>query len=144
MPAVLIADGDQDLCDLYRELFAHYGWEVHVSGGGLECLTQLRQCLPQLLILDLQLLWGGADGLLAVMRDDPRFARIPVVLTLSEASPEAFSGLGLVLPPVVRALWKPFSLTSLLELVRPELGNGQPESERRKESGDLPSPCVLS
>jgi hypothetical protein len=50
------------------------------------------------------------------MRDDPSLARVPVILTSTEASPEAVSGL--VSPPVVQALWKPFSLTALLEIVR--------------------------
>jgi DNA-binding NtrC family response regulator len=129
-PAVLIADTDRDLCDLYRHFFFHHGWRVQTSGEALECLAQLRQCLPHLLILDLHLPWGGGDGLLAVMRDDSSLARVPVVLTSTEASAETISRL--VSPPVVRALWKPFSLTALLDIVRSELGNGQPGW--RKES----------
>src|SRR6516225_996430 len=129
-PAVLIADADRELCDLYRRFFSRHGWQVRTSGAGLECLTQLRQCSPQLLILDLQLPWGGADGLLAVMRDDPGLARVPVILTSTGASPEALSGL--VSSPVVQALWKPFSLTALLEIVRSGSGKGEPVS--RKES----------
>ena len=119
-PAVLIADADWDLCDLYWRFFSHRGWQVRTSGAGLECLTQLRQCSPHLLILDLRLPWGGADGLLAVMRDDPGLARIPVILTPTD------SLAGPVSPPVVHTLWKPFSLTALLEIVRAELGKGQP------------------
>jgi DNA-binding NtrC family response regulator len=136
-PAVLIADADRDLCDLYRQFFSRHGWQVRTSGGGFECLAQLRQSLPHLLILDLRLPWGGADGLLAVMRDDPGLARVPVILTSTEASPEALAAL--TSPPVVRALWKPFSLTALLEIVRSGLGKGQPvpreESRERASSG---------
>jgi DNA-binding response OmpR family regulator len=139
-PTVLIADADRDLCELYRRFFSRHGWQVQTSGGGLECLAQLRQCSPHLLILDLQLPWGGAEGLLAVMRDDPGLARVPVILTSTEASPEAPAGL--VLPPVVQALWKPFSLAVLLNIVRSGLGKGQPVS--RKESWDLASPGLCS
>jgi hypothetical protein len=91
------------------------------------------------LILDLHLPWGGADGLLAVMRDDLRLARIPVILTSTEPLAERLSHL--VSPPVVRALWKPFSLTALLDIVSSELGSGQPMW--RQESGKLafPGPC---
>jgi CheY-like chemotaxis protein len=114
-PAVLIADADPELCGLYRRFFSRHGWRARASGGGVECLAQLRQSSTQLLILDLALTWGGADGLLAVMRDDPGLARIPVVLTSAEPSPAALSGL--VSPPIVQALRKPFSLTALLEMV---------------------------
>jgi CheY-like chemotaxis protein len=124
MRGLLIAETDRDLCDLYDRLFTHHGWQVRTSNGALDCLTQLRQHLPQLLILDGQLPWGGAEGLLAVMRDDPSLARIPVILTTTEAAPEAESGSAP--PPVVQTLWKPFSLAVLLELVRSELENGQP------------------
>ena len=121
-PAVLIADADWDLCDLYWRFFSHRGWQVRTSGAGLECLTQLRQCSPHLLILDLRLPWGGADGLLAVMRDDPGLARIPVILTSTEAFPEALSSL--ISPPVVKVLWKPFSLTALFDIMCSELRKG--------------------
>jgi CheY-like chemotaxis protein len=137
-PAVHIADADGELRDLFRRFFSHHGWQVRASGGGVECLAQLRQASPQLLILDLALTWGGADGLLAVMRDDPGLARIPVVLTSAEASPEALSVL--VSPPVVQALWKPFSLTALLEIVRPGLGNAGPVSRRESRAPAFPGP----
>jgi CheY-like chemotaxis protein len=139
MPVVLIADLDRDLCDLYRRFFSDQGWQVQISGGSLECLAQLRQRPPHLLILDLDLPWGGADGLLAVMRDDPDLARVPVILTSTEVPPEALAGL--VSPPVVQTLCKPFSLTVLLETVGPGLGKGQPVS--RKESCTLTAlrPC---
>jgi hypothetical protein len=70
-PSVLVADADRDLCDLYRGFLSHHGWQVRTSGTGLDCLAQLRQSLPHFLVLDMHLPWGGADGLLAVMRDDP-------------------------------------------------------------------------
>jgi CheY-like chemotaxis protein len=120
MPDVHIADADGELCDLYRRFFRHHGWQVQTAAGGLECLAQLREGSPNLLILDSQLPWGGADGVLAVMRDDPGLARVPVVLTSTGACPEFDAGLAS--PPVIHALWKPFSLTALLALVGTELG----------------------
>jgi two-component system cell cycle response regulator DivK len=137
-PAILIADADRELCDLYRRFFSHHGWQVRASGDGLECLARLRQLSPQLLILDLNLPWGGADGLLAVMREDPSLDRIPVILTSTEASPEAVSGL--VSPPVVNVMWKPFSLTALFEIVRSGLGEGGPVSGKDSRVLSFPGP----
>ena len=111
-PTVLIADADADLSDLYRRFFSRHGWQVQLSRDALECLGKLRDGLPGFLILDLQLAWGGADGLLEMMREDPRLASVPVVLTSTTASPETFSDL--TAPPVVQVLEKPFSLSALL------------------------------
>jgi len=140
VPTVLIADVDRELCGLYRRFFSCHGWQVQTFGEALTCLTQLRQDSPQLLILDLSLPWGGADGLLAVMRDDPGLARVPVVLTSTTAYADTL--FCLVSPPVVRALVKPFALTALLELMPAKLGNGQPG--RRNESRHLASPGLCS
>ena len=128
-PAVLIADADPELRDLGRQFFSLHGWLARAAGGGVECLSQLRRYSPQLLILDLSLPWGGADGLLAVMRDDPWLAGIPVVLTSADAPTEAL--FGLVSPPVVHALGKPFSLTALLEMVRRGSGDEGPVTRRQ-------------
>jgi DNA-binding NtrC family response regulator len=121
---VLIADSDQDLCDLYGPFFTRQGWNVQTSAGGLECLSHLRRCIPQLLILDLQLPWGGADGLLAIMRADPALSRVPVILTSAEPSLETLSRP--TSPQVVQALSKPFSLTDLVDIVCTRFGNVEP------------------
>jgi CheY-like chemotaxis protein len=134
--AVLIADANRELCDLYRRFFSHHGWQVRTSGAGFECLAQLRQCSPDLLMLDRLLAWGGADGVLAVMREDPSLARIPVILTSTEAFSEALSGL--VSPPVVQVLWKPFSLTVLLKIARSGLGKGEFVSRKESREPDFP------
>ena len=136
VPAVLIADADPELCDLYRRFFSHHAWQVRVAEDGLDCWAQLRQFVPQLLILDVTLPWGGADGLHAVMRDDPDLARVPVILTSAEASPKPHSGQ--VWPPVVQALGKPFSLTALLEIVRSGLGKGEPVSRKERREPAFP------
>jgi DNA-binding response OmpR family regulator len=136
---VYIADADRELCDLYRRFFTHHGWRVEISGGGLECLAQLRRSLPHLLVLDAQLPWGGADGLLAVMRDDPCLARIPVVLTSMGDFPQPPGGL--VLPSVVRTLAKPFSLAVLLEIAVAGLGKAQTASKRASQEQDSHAFC---
>jgi DNA-binding response OmpR family regulator len=126
-PTVLVADADTEMCDLYRRFFAYHGWQVRTSGGGFECMAQLRQFSPHLLILDLQLPWGGADGVLAVMRDEASLV-VPVILTSIEASSDAPPDL--LSPPVVQALWKPFSLTNLLEIMCSAMEAGHTISRR--------------
>lgn len=118
-PIVHIADADPELPDLYRRFFTHYGWQVEIATGGLDCLARLRQTPPQLLILDCPLPRGGPDGVLAVMRNDRDLCRIPVILTFTSARAEMPTES--MSPPVVRALAKPFALKTLLEHARAAL-----------------------
>jgi DNA-binding NtrC family response regulator len=137
--SVHIADGNSHLCDLYQRFFLRHGWQVETSGGGLDCLARLRRGSPAVLILDGQLLWGGADGLLAVMRDDPDLARVPVIVTSSESAPQALSG-GMH-PPVVRVIQKPFSLAALLEVARSELETNPAEWKSEDRQQNSPHVC---
>jgi two-component system response regulator MtrA len=126
-PALLIADGDAELCDLYQTFLGGHGYEVAIASDGLECLQKLRRVRPAALVLDLGLRWGGADGVLAWLRQEGAASGVTVILT---ATAGALPGLvGDLEPPVVRLLPKPFSLTVLLETVRTALTNtGRAES----------------
>jgi DNA-binding NtrC family response regulator len=123
---LLIADGDAELCDLYRQFLTKHGYEVETSSNGLDCLRKLREVMPAVLVLDLQLRWGGGDGILAWLREENPAPRIPVILTAMAGYPQAFASV--IEPPVVAYLPKPFALTALLEKVRsahPALRVGQ-------------------
>lgn len=111
-----VADGDPELCEIYEQFLTARGYDVETSTDGLECLEKIRQRQPAALVLDLELSWGGGDGVLAWLREEARTAWVPVVLTATTGSPQLISDL--VVPPVVRCLQKPFTLTALLEAVR--------------------------
>ena len=104
MPTVLCADADRELRDVYVWLLSSYGFRVETADDGLECLAKLRQFVPDLLLLDLELPWGGGDGVLEVMRGNLSLLPVRVMLTSSVAS-----------PPAVQALAKPFQLSALVE-----------------------------
>lgn len=80
MQQLLIADADDDLSDVYQKYFAAHGYSVRVTSGGVECLMALRETTPDVLVLDSELKWGGADGVLAVMVEEDGLSTIPVVL----------------------------------------------------------------
>jgi DNA-binding response OmpR family regulator len=132
---VLITEVDAELRDIYRLFLVERGFAVETASDGLECLAKLRRREPDLLILDQELLWGGADGVLAWMRETA--SDTPVVLTTAgprQAFPEE------VMAPVVKFLAKPFSLKSLVVCARGlrrrgTSGTKQPES--RPVSADL-------
>ena len=112
---VLVADGDAGWRDLSRRLFATLGYGVETATDGLDCLGKLQHLMPGVLVLDLALRWGGADGILAWLREEGR--EWAVVLTGDE-SPQPVSERFLASPRVVAYFRKPLQLSALLEVVR--------------------------
>lgn len=131
-PTVLIAETDLEFADILGRLLARQGYEVGIVADGLNCLNRLRASPCQLLLLDLDLPWGGGDGVLAVMRDDPGLARVPVVVT-SAAHAEH------ILPPVVKALCRPFALSDLLAGIRAAMTQHRPTSTDDCMGPDAPA-----
>ena len=80
---VLIADPDEPLQAVYRETLTQGGFEVTAAFSGLECVARLRECVPDVLVLEPQLLWGGGDGVLSVIGEVPALATIPVIVLTS-------------------------------------------------------------
>lgn len=112
-PLLLIADADPDLLDLQRRFLSDHGYQVEIAADGLACLVQLRRHWPDVLIVDRDLPWGGADGVIARMRENTDVPSVPVVLL----STSACANRDLLLPPVVQCLMKPFRLKALVQAI---------------------------
>ena len=78
---ILIADPDAFLTRSYREYFGRSGAVVSTAPTALACLDRLRDFSPDVLILEATLLWGGADGVLARMKEEPALRPASVILT---------------------------------------------------------------
>lgn len=115
MPTILHADGDRELREIYRCFFTCRGYRFLTADGGLACLEKLQECSPDLLILDLELPWGGGDGVLAVMREEARLLKTSVVVTSTLASAGVLNDY--LSPPVVGVLAKPVTLSALIALI---------------------------
>jgi len=115
-PTLLIAERDPEFSELLQHFLSERGYDVEAASDGLDCLAKLRRATPAAVVLDLELLWGGGDGVLSWLREERTATGLPVILTaMAGANPDAIEHVG---PPVVRFLAKPFSLTTLLESVR--------------------------
>jgi len=68
---ILLADQDEYLSNAYREHFRQRGALVDVVATGLACIEHLRETPCDVLVLDPALPWGGGDGVLAVIHDEP-------------------------------------------------------------------------
>jgi hypothetical protein len=66
---VLVADQDVELALLYSRFLGSHGISAEPVADGLECMRRTRQRRPDVLVLDCELLWGGADGVVACLRE---------------------------------------------------------------------------
>jgi DNA-binding response OmpR family regulator len=80
---VLIAVPDAALLDAYRKRLAADGFKVETARDGLECIDRLRAFMPEVLVLSTALPWGGGDGVLAVLSEDPQLPHVSVIVLSS-------------------------------------------------------------
>lgn len=88
---LLIADGDAELCDLYRRFLSARGYDVESSSDGLDCVAKLRRMKPAALVLDPELRWGGGVGVLAWLREESLMPGLPIILTATSGYPKDFA-----------------------------------------------------
>ena len=120
-PTLLIADSDAELCDLFKRFLIKRGYDVETASDGLDCLAKLRRATPAAVVLDLELRWGGGDGVLAWLREE----RPGAAVILTATAGRGLEASDILEPPVLGLLPKPFTLSALLEKVRSAVARGQ-------------------
>lgn len=106
----------------YEIILQRHGLDVVAADDGIQCLDVLRRFTPNVVVVEPELLWGGGDGIVSVLRDDPQTRGVPVLVLTTDASRSAvyrisqFSVGDYLTQPVA-----PEQLTSLL--VRLAVGN---------------------
>ncbi len=114
---ILYVDDDDDIREVAgMALTAVAGLEVCACASGQEALGRARECVPQLILLDVMM--PGMDGptTLAALREEPDFADTPVVFLTAKIQPaevERYRALG-----AVDVIGKPFDPMTLGEQLR--------------------------
>lgn len=82
---VLIVEDNPVNLRLAQFLLEKRGFTVRKAGNGTECLTEMAQELPDIVLMDIQL--PGEDGLAVTrkIRSDPRLAHVIVVALTAHA-----------------------------------------------------------
>jgi CheY-like chemotaxis protein len=103
---VLLVDDDEDIREAVAEVIDMVGCSVQLAENGAEALVKLRQWKPCVVIVDLRMPVMTGDELIAIMKQDPELASLPIVVSTS--SPErAPRGLPVLPKPIdIDALWK--------------------------------------
>ena len=108
-PLILIVEDDGEIRRDLHEVLDHEGFEVRNAAHGLDALNVLRGVRPRLILLDLRMPQMSGEQLLERLRQEPEWAKIPVVIISVLAPP----------PVMVNGYFrKPFDLPSLLKTVR--------------------------
>jgi DNA-binding response OmpR family regulator len=111
-----MADPDAGLPDMYREALAEKDIEVIAAFSGLECIARMRDRVPDALVLEPHLPWGGGDGVLAMMSEAPQLANVPVMVLTSGHDPHVMNRVGRF--PVCSYHLKPLEPNQLAEKLR--------------------------
>ena len=90
-----------------------FGYDVKTAYNGAEALEVMRRWLPHAIVLDLMMPRLDGSGLCEMLRHNPRFASVPVLLvTAAYGAREAAERIG-----AAAYLTKPFELDTLLEVI---------------------------
>jgi CheY-like chemotaxis protein len=120
-PKLLVVDDDPDILDAITTILGTQPYAIHTARDGVECVDKVRQDIPDLIILDL--LMPKKDGFAVVreLRENPRYAKIPILILTSvreDASRRRYeleTGLAMDVQDYVE---KPISPTDLLDRVK--------------------------
>jgi DNA-binding NtrC family response regulator len=115
-PRVLIADADGEWLSICERGLCESGFTVETVRDGLACLARLeRGPDPDVLVLELEMPWGGGDGVLASLRETANAPGQRVVVITGRAPADVLSERTGI--PSSHCLRKPFHLDALLNLV---------------------------
>ena len=110
-PGVLVVDDDDDIRESLTWLLEEEGYRVDSAANGRDALAVLaRIALPDVALVDLRMPVMDGVELIEIMRADPRYAALPVIV---------FSAASTVSPPAgVPFLRKPIRAAELLSALR--------------------------
>jgi len=121
---ILIADSDHTFLEAFQSYMWDNGYDTETATNGLECSAILYRFVPDVLVIERELLWGGCDGVLAKMQDEPTLSQIPIVVLIANSNDEYES---LSNPNVVAWMQKPFQLRDSLDQITWAVGMYRPE-----------------
>jgi CheY-like chemotaxis protein len=118
MKRVLVVDDEPMIRQLVSDFLAEAGYVITSAANGSEALRTMNQHKPHAVVLDLMMPTLDATGFVELMRLNPRYARIPiVVMTAAYNALEQAARLG-----AQACVTKPFELDELANTVARLIG----------------------
>jgi two-component system response regulator VicR len=113
--SVLIAEADDVLSDVLGYYLSERGYRVQTAADGLECLSKLREFQPETLVINVDLPWGGGDGVVTRIRENGDVSPVPLVLVTGNSGSDDLSARTGV--PADCCFRKPYRFRRLLERI---------------------------
>lgn len=116
MAKVLVVDDEPNIVLSIEFLMQQAGFDVATAEDGESALQSVAETPPDLILLDISLPGISGFDVLEHLRNDPRYARLPIImLTAHGREVEREKGLALGADDYVT---KPFSTQALVEKVK--------------------------
>jgi len=120
-PRVLVVDDDQEVREVLRDLLVLDGFPVSTAAAGLPALLRIGRERPDCVVLDLKLEDISGFEVYRVLRADPEFCRLPVLLVSGAYSDSDWVSRQVGTGPV-RYLSKPIIHEDLVSAIRALVG----------------------
>lgn len=124
MTRILVVDDDPDFVEITRTILEAKGYEVGTASSGAQALPAMRECIPDLVLLDV-MMSSVLDGvnLSHAMHVDPVLRQVPIIM-ISSIAESSSAGLFPTDEYVPIDAWisKPFQPDDLLKKVASLLG----------------------
>ena len=91
VPILLIADNDVRRRGELRRFFFDSGFLVASASNGLECLAEVVALEADVLVIALEIPWGGGDGVIARLNDGLNVRRKPLILVIGDVPADTLS-----------------------------------------------------
>ncbi|MBN1121062.1 MAG: response regulator [Anaerolineae bacterium] len=123
MTEILVVEDSPTIISTVEQFLQMQGYGVHVARDGLSALAAVRALAPKLVLLDIMLPKVDGFEVLNVIRNNPNYDQMPIIMMSALTNPE----------DVERAysvgaddyIKKPFTETDLLDVVKQHFINGR-------------------
>ena len=131
MSDILIVDDEKDIRELISEILIDEGYSTRLSSNSAECLKQVFNDPPSLLILDIWLKDSNMDGIDILKKVKVEYPQVPVVIISGHGNIEI--AVSAIKQGAYDFIEKPFNIEQLLVVVR----RAMETSSLRRENKEL-------
>ncbi len=116
MNDILIVDDEKDIRELISEILLDEGYSTRLAGNSAECLDEVLERPPSLLILDIWLKDSNMDGIDILKKVKNDYPNMPVVIISGHGNIEI--AVSAIKQGAYDFIEKPFNIEQLLVVVR--------------------------
>lgn len=122
MKRILVCDDEPHIVEGLRHLLRGPGRTIEMASSGLEVLSKIEQCMPDLLVIDIMMPEMSGLEVVAKLRSEEATKHLPIIILTAKGQAQDATMAQEVWDALVMA--KPFEPRKLRELVAATLESG--------------------